>query len=472
MINGSGTVLPQQGADWVHLLKKGSDIHLTFMEPYAADTIYAEFQNHLTGGFASSYTSWGPTWELDVYPTVGAPGGNILSTYLLDQGGYAVLSGTSMATPFVAAAYALVGQVRGTFDPAGLRNVVTSHARAQLWNDGTGTLEEVAPVPQQGTGLIQAYDAAFSTALLTTSSLSFNDTYRSVGNATFTIRNMDEEPVTYKFGNSPALSMYTLSIKNSFFPDYFPNQILAASARLDFSQNSVEVPPKGRVDITVIPILSSMDNARGTLPVYSGFVTINGTNGEHLTIPYLGVFGSMTNEPVVDPLESTMLGYGTEDNTVRRPAPDNITFSVPYPIFNNTFDPDDPTGKFPVNYYNFPMAEVLLDLGTRILRADVVPLSANYTGPITMVLGEDIAGSVYGYPQTYLSRTSTSVVFTGLLDDGTAVPEGDYALNVRALRLFGDPERPEDYDTMVMVPFTLIYWPNTTKAAIDSDRAW
>ena len=39
----------------------------------------------------------------------GAPGGKILSTWPLGPyGGYAIISGTSMATPFVAACYALV----------------------------------------------------------------------------------------------------------------------------------------------------------------------------------------------------------------------------------------------------------------------------------------------------------------------------------------------------------------------------
>ena len=454
-INGSGIVLPEQGAEWVRLLNKGSDVHLTFVDPYVAATVYAETQNHLTGGFTSSYTSWGPTWELDVYPTMGAPGGNILSTFLLNQGGYAVLSGTSMATPLAAAAYALVGQVRGTFDPNELGTVLTSNARSQLWNDGTGTLQEIAPVPQQGTGLIQAYDAAFATTLLTTKSLAFNDTLHSVPNATFTIRNMGNETVTYQLGNSPALSMCTLPIyAYDFHPDSFPNQILAASARLEFSETSVEIPPKERADITVTPTLSALEEAVDALPVYSGFITINGTNGENLTVPYLGVIGSVSSQSVMDPLESTMFGYAAEGPEAGMPSSKNITFSLPYPTLNNTYDPDNP---YEGGYFDYPIADVSLDFGTRILRADVIPLSANYTGPTTLVLGENVTGSVYGYPQMYLTRAYVSVVFTGLLDDGTAVPEGKYELAVKALRLLGDPEKPEDYDTMVMVPFSLSY---------------
>ncbi|KUI69776.1 Minor extracellular protease vpr [Cytospora mali] len=461
-INGSGVVLPEQGTKWVELLNNGSEVHLTFVNPYFAPTVYAETGNTLTGGFLSTYTTWGPTWELEVYPTLGAPGGNILSTYPLDQGGYAILSGTSMATPFMAAVYALVGQARGTFDPTQLGTVLTSNARAQLWNDGTGTLKEIAPVPQQGTGLVQAYNAAFTTTLLTVNSLSFNDSYHSVQNATFTIRNMGHETVTYNLGNSPGLSMYTLPfVMDEYYPEYFPNRILADSAVLEFSESSVKLPPKGRAEITVTPTLPALGDVAEAIPVYSGFITINGTNGENLTIPYLGVIGSVSGAFVMDPITSTMLGYAAKGYSAG--MPDNMTFSIPHPTLNNTYDQDDP---YTAGYYNYPSAVVTLDLGTRIVRADVIPLSANYTGTITTVLGEKIAGSVYGFPQTYLTRFYTKVVFTGLLDDGTAVPEGQYALAVRALRLFGDPEKSEDYDTMAMLPFSLNYLHNTHHSGI------
>lgn len=46
----------------------------------------------------SVYSSWGPTWELDIKPEIAAPGRNILSTWIQPQGGYAVISGTSMVS--------------------------------------------------------------------------------------------------------------------------------------------------------------------------------------------------------------------------------------------------------------------------------------------------------------------------------------------------------------------------------------
>lgn len=51
-------------------------------------------------GYLSSFTSWGPHYEEGLfYPAVTAPGGNIFSTWM--NGRYSILSGSSMATPYV-----------------------------------------------------------------------------------------------------------------------------------------------------------------------------------------------------------------------------------------------------------------------------------------------------------------------------------------------------------------------------------
>src|SRR5690606_33193511 len=54
-----------------------------------------------TGGLISSFSSYGLNAELTLKPDIGAPGGLIYSTYPLEGGGYATISGTSMASPHV-----------------------------------------------------------------------------------------------------------------------------------------------------------------------------------------------------------------------------------------------------------------------------------------------------------------------------------------------------------------------------------
>lgn len=468
---GSGMVLPEQGQEWVHLLSRGSDVLLTMVDPAQAGYFYAEVQNNLTGGYASSYTSWGPTLELDVYPSIGTPGANILSTYLLNRGGYAVASGTSMATPLAAAIYALVGQARGTFDPAELEMYLASTSQFQLWNDGSGMLFDIAPVPQQGAGLVQAYDAALSTTHLSTKSISFNDS-ANLQKVTFTIQNLGLEEVTYEFENYPALTMNSLSMDSSY-PQQFPNTIIGARADLKFSQSSVTLPPKGRAEITVAPTFAApYAQSSDLLPVYSGYIMVGAFTNltiRGLSIPYLGVLGAMNSTRVIDPEEDDVLGYDLTSSCsragVQSTYPDNITFTLPYPTMGNI-----PNYSNPNQLSVYPSGQFLLDFGTRVLRADVRPLSSNYTGPTGVVLGESIAGSVYGFPKYYLPRYPAWVMFSGMLEDGSIVPEGKYALAIRALKLFGDPDKPDDYDELPEIPFTLSYEDAPSMAAGKKER--
>ena len=103
--------LPSRALCGLASLLQGSKVTVDITDPQIAPKFMLSTANTLTGGFLSTYTSWGPTWEVEVKPQFSAPGGYILSTYPLALGAYAVLSGTSMACPLTAAVYALVANV-------------------------------------------------------------------------------------------------------------------------------------------------------------------------------------------------------------------------------------------------------------------------------------------------------------------------------------------------------------------------
>lgn len=450
------------GASWLAALNRGSNIELTFVDPAQADNAFLQIQNKVTGGFASYYTSWGPTWDLDVYPTIAAPGGNILSTYPRNMGGYAVLSGTSMATPLVAAIYALVPQAQNiSSNPTQLKNLISSTAKANFWNDGGGSLRDLAPVAQQGPGMIQAYDAAYTTTLLSKSSISFNDSSHSPGPVTFHISNEGEDTITYELGHFPALGMYMLQYESESVRSSsagFPNPIFTAHADMNFSETIINLRPKHRATVSVTPLPPTADGVGGItedlLPVYSGYLSINGSDGSNLTIPYLGVAGSMYDAQNIDS-KSSMLSCGGTYEYADYCDYNNASFTLPYP--------SGPLDEWEYYYgQTYPTAKLVLSLGSALVRADVIPLSDNYTGLMTTVLGNQTAGSVYGFPQTYLDRDYVQVGFNGMVSDGSVVPEGRYELLVRVLKLFGNPEHPEDYNHLALVPFNLRYRGNSS----------
>jgi hypothetical protein len=391
--------------------------------------------NTFTPGFLSTYTTWGPTWELDVKPQISTPGGIIFSTYPQKLGSYAVLSGTSMACPLAAAIIALIYNVRGTKDPVIINSLLSATANPNIFQDGTKAYPYLAPVPQQGGGLVQAYDAAHISTLLSTSSLAFNDTENFNPTLNFTIKNLGYGDVTYSLANVGAATAYSL-LPGDIFVQPFVNDLLASYASLEFSSDKITVSGGGEETLTVTLTPPEGLDA-GRLPVYSGYITLNGTNGDSLSLPYQGVVGSMRNATVLD----TAFVSTTTDPTLN-PLSSNTTLTLP-PKGSGTNSTAPPAN------ITLPLAVVSLALGSATVHVDVVPATGvNATKPI---------GEMFNSPLKWNTRGVVSQYWDGRLIDGSYAPEGRYSLRVRALHIFGDENNNADWDQATSQSFGIRY---------------
>ena len=115
-----------------------------------------------TGGLISSFSSYGLSPDLSLKPDIGAPGGSIYSTYPLELGGYATLSGTSMASPHTAGAAALMLEAHPHTPSNGMRTILQNSADPKAWggNPGLGFLDNVH---RQGAGMLDIDDAILAT---------------------------------------------------------------------------------------------------------------------------------------------------------------------------------------------------------------------------------------------------------------------------------------------------------------------
>lgn len=159
-------------------------------------------------GSPSAYTSWGGLYGLELKPDIAAPGGEIFSSYI---NGFASLSGTSMACPYVAGVAALYIGVHGGRSVHGpgfakmLSQRIIASGKTLPWWDGAVDLP--APPPQVGTGLIDAFKVVNYTTSLEFEKFALNDTANFVASHDVIVRNDGTEEVSYTFSVEDAAGM-------------------------------------------------------------------------------------------------------------------------------------------------------------------------------------------------------------------------------------------------------------------------
>ncbi|KAI9154981.1 Minor extracellular protease vpr [Paramyrothecium foliicola] len=423
---------------WIAAAKAGSEVKVTFPDLRTAKFKYVAFPETLLGGAVSDFTSWGPTFEMNFKPQFGAPGGGILSTLPRDQGGHGIASGTSMSCPFVAGAYALLAEVAGSLDPVLIENALAATAKPQVFTSWFDWQTWLAPPAQQGAGMIQVYDAAFATARLDVSGLSFNDTDNFAESLQFTLSNTGSDEVTYEISHVPTHTFYTLEEGSERF-DTYPNEDTTAHAELAFSRSSVTIGPGDSVTIEVVatpPV--DVDVAR--LPLWSGYIAINGSDSTSYSLPYQGLKASLHDAA----------------NVSKRGAFVSSTYNIFTPISSNTTFTFPPPGTEPdLGMHDLALISQL-NLGSPKVTFDIFPHVTCPTNSTVKASIEPI-GQPVGYPRHWVGKGDWWEPWYGQLSTGEYIPAGRYKVISRVLRIFGDESDEEDWVVYESNPFHIRY---------------
>jgi subtilisin family serine protease len=372
-----------------------------------------------TAGLISSFSSYGLAPDLSLKPDIGAPGGNIYSTYPLEAGGYATISGTSMSSPHVAGAAALLLEAKPKTKARDVRGLLQNSADPQVWslNPGLGFLDHVH---RQGAGMLDIDDAILATTVITPSKIATGEYWHVMDPAwvqPMDIRNNSHKPVTYDITYENALS--TSGVISPGFWD--------SDAYVTFSETTITVPKFNKYTITAY-IHAATYPVNG---MYGGYIVFTPRNGGQIyRVPYAGFVGDYQGIQALTPttngfpwLAISYLGdfYGP----IAGPADwvySMVGEDVPYILAH--FD------------HQVQLVHI------HIFKADGTPVHKTQN---------------FAFAQKYFPRNSTTTSFFAFPWDGTrssengrvvrTLPDGQYYLELEVLKAGGDPGNPAHWET-------------------------
>ncbi|KAF4628685.1 hypothetical protein G7Y89_g9466 [Cudoniella acicularis] len=434
----------------------------------AAGSVKHQSSPNVTG-FLNSFTSWGPTLDSRMKPDISAPGGTINSTY--KNGKWGILSGTSMASPYIAGVAALYFESHGgrqALGPDGsllAHNIIQASGKPVLMQGSNVT----AHVARQGSGMVDALKVVEYVTSISPSVLNLNDTTHFNPFHTVTITNSGNEAVTYNLHHEPG-SLFSAKEnipKNdtsvSLTPIIYSGSQYTPDVRISDATITIAARTTGKFSVTFTEP-ATPDGV--LLPVYGGAIIINGSNSESLRLSYMGIKGDLysqniweTNRGAPHFLDGSK-GDEIQDGqnytwgNARLPTP---YFNVLWSTRELSFDVRKPLPKKSQLKLTTASQFVTRDWQPTDWAYPFIPGQNNYLGSIRQTPSR--GGSVTDYPLSDLSRHSGGVYASpqDVFSNGETIPDGEYRILGRALRNFGDYNNLTDWQWKLSSWFTVVH---------------
>lgn len=390
-----------------------------------------------TGNLIAGSSSHGISPTLSLKPDIGAPGGNIRSTVPLEQGGHAVISGTSMASPHVAGAAALLLEARPGTSAEEVRSIFQNYGEPKVWNGNPG-LGFLELAHRQGAGILQIADAITGTVHVRPGKLSLGESQSGPATRTLTVTNDGPAAVTFDLSHEPALA----TLNTYFAPTPAgtnPVAFFNAPATVSWSAASLTVPAggTGTIDVTISPNAGLADKA-----IYGGYVVLTPQGGgREVRVPYAGLKGDYQSIQAIVP---TPAGYPwlakqpTPGTFTNQPGGATYTLQggdIPYFVIHF----DHQVQKLEMEVRHAATGQPIHPVFSNILEDDYLPRNS---GPTTF----------FAFPWDGTRLHSNG---NGNFPKFKEVPDGDYIVVVKALKALGDANNPAHWETWTSPVVTL-----------------
>ncbi len=381
-----------------------------------------------TGGLISKFSSFGLAPDLSVKPNIGAPGGFMLSTVPLEQGGYDTYSGTSMASPHVAGAVALLLQAKPGTKVDEVATLLQNTAVPKAWSLNPTVQGALDHVHRQGAGMLDIAGAIAARATVEPSEIALGESANGQARRTLRIKNHSSASVTYVLSHQRAMATgpFTFAPNLTYFD---------TPAMVGFNKTSVTVGGFDEAEVQVT--IAAPGAALPDKGIYGGYLVLTPRGGgTPLRVPFAGFKGDYQSIQVLTPTPvgfPRLAKFNGSSYSLQPPA------GATYTLVGN----------------DIPYFLIHLEHQSEMLLLEALDAASG-----------DVVGRVS--LDEWLPRNSTPNGFFAFVWDGTvfkkdpakpqqwrSVADGQYHVRVTVRKALANKNNPAHFETWISPPITI-----------------